>query len=388
MGELLNYIEEMCQDDLEKIVISKPKKAIEEFKKIVVVQKKDFFQIEKYTKTQVFHENIAGKDLSSKLNELIESHFLQVNAFGERGEHMIMISKKGNPAYKLKAGSKENSKENQKKGMEHNRKKKYLLEEGKVIAPLVDMGIFTKEGKVVKSMYDKYRQINRMLELIDDAISHSNLQEMNVIDFGCGKSYLTFILYHYLHEIKKIKTRMIGLDLKEEVIKNCNLAAKRYGYEHLEFFLGDINGFQAPFSVDMVITLHACDTATDYALYNAVQWGAKMIFSVPCCQHELNQQLNTQNFGILSKYGIVKERFAALATDAIRANLLEYSGYRTQLLEFIDFEHTPKNMMIRAVRRAITPKIVVESSRREVENLMKEFHFSPTLYSLLVKKER
>ena len=181
---------------------------------------------------------------------------------------------------------------------------------------------------------------------------------------------------------------MIGLDLKDEVIKNCNLAAKRYGYEHLEFFLGDINGFQAPFSVDMVITLHACDTATDYALYNAVQWGAKMIFSVPCCQHELNQQLNTQNFGILSKYGIVKERFAALATDAIRANLLEYSGYRTQLLEFIDFEHTPKNMMIRAVRRAITPKIVIESSRREVENLMKEFHFSPTLYSLLVKKER
>ena len=372
MGELLNYIEKMCQDDLVKIVISKPKKAIEEFKKIVVVQKKEFFQIEKYTKTQVFHENIAGKDLSAKLNELIESHFLQVNAFGERGEHMIMISKKGNPAYKLKARGEENSKENQKKGMEHNRKKKYLLEEGKVIAPLVDMGIFTKEGKVVKSMYDKYRQINRMLELIDDAISHSNLQEMNVIDFGCGKSYLTFILYHYLHEIKKIKTRMIGLDLKEEVIKNCNLAAKRYGYEHLEFFLGDINGFQAPFSVDMVITLHACDTATDYARYNAAQWGA----------------LDTQNFGILSKYGIVKERFAALATDAIRANLLEYSGYRTQLLEFIDFEHTPKNMMIRAVRRAITPKIVIESSRREVENLMKEFHFSPTLYSLLVKKER
>ena len=163
MGELLNYIEKMCQDDLVKIVISKPKKAIEEFKKIVVVQKKEFFQIEKYTKTQVFHENIAGKDLSAKLNELIERHFLQVNAFGERGEHMIMISKKGNPAYKLKARSEENGKENQKKGMEHNRKKKYLLEEGKVIAPLVDMGIFTKEGKVVKSMYDKYRQINRML---------------------------------------------------------------------------------------------------------------------------------------------------------------------------------------------------------------------------------
>lgn len=382
MNELEQYISLMTVSDIRKIIISKPALKSEEYKRIVIENKGEMFLAAKYTKEQVFHENIMPQDLQTRCVQLIENHFRQVNGMSTDKEHIILISKNGSCSYKVKKNGADVS-SSAPVGKEHNRKKKYILEEGMDIEPLTDMGIFTKDKKVVNSMYDKYRQINRFIEILDDEISNMQLKKLNVIDFGCGKSYLTFIVYYYLTKIMKIDVNMIGLDLKADVIEKCNIAAKKYNYGNLKFILGDINGFEAPFDVDMVITLHACDTATDYALYNAIRWKSRMIFSVPCCQHELNKQIKSDNLPILSRYGIIKERFCALATDAIRANLLEYCGYKTQLLEFIDFENTPKNILIRAVLRPMTPKNVRERALNEVFALINEFSFSPALLRLL-----
>lgn len=379
MQQLEQYFSQLADEAVYKIIISKPRKKDEEYKKIVIEKKEKYYQIAKYTDKQVFHENVDSQDIVSRSAALTYSHYSQVNAWSNEWEYYILISKKGSATLKR----------NKIKGTQtvvsdtHNRQKNYILEEGTPIPPLVDMGIFTKEGKIVRTMYDKFRQINRFIEMIDDALKTTSLTDINVIDFGCGKSYLTFILYYYLTEIKKINARIIGLDLKADVIKHCNEVALKYGYTGLTFEMGDINGYKTPFDVDMVITLHACDTATDFALYNAICWNAKMIFSVPCCQHELNSQIKSEQFSILTDYGIIKERFSALATDAIRGKLLEYCGYKTQLLEFIDFAHTPKNILIRAIKRPMTPKNAREKALAEVESLCKEFHFEPTLYQLI-----
>ena len=382
MSELTQYLETMLKAEVQKVVISNPFAKSEEYKKIIIENKGKTYQIAKYTDKQVFHENITQEALLERCMELAENKYKQINGMSATEEHIILVSKKGNCTYKVKKTATDTVKLSAKQ-QGHNRQKNYILKEGMNIAPLVDMGVFTKDGKVVNAMYDKYKQINRFIEIIDDEVSNLKVEELNVIDFGCGKSYLTFVVCYYLTEVMNLKVNMIGLDLKEDVIKKCNEAAQKYNYTNLKFEVGDVNGFKAPFDVDMVITLHACDTATDFALYNAIQWNAKMIFSVPCCQHELNKQMKPENFTLMSRYGIIKERFSALATDAIRANLLEYSGYKTQLLEFIDFEHTPKNILIRAVRRPIMPKQVKENMLAEVQSMMKEFSFEPTLYKLL-----
>ena len=374
MREYIEAIAESCR----KLIISKPATKQEEYRKIIVQKKEAFFQMEKYTDKQVFHENLSVEELETALEELMQNHFRQLNGFDIEAEHILLVSKKGVPSYKKK---KLQNAVNE--TATHNRKKNYILDEGQVIPPLVDMGIFTGEGKVVKSMYDKFRQINRFIEMIDDAIREYKGEEIHIIDFGCGKSYLTFIMYYYFTEIRHMKVQMLGLDLKKDVIEKCNRAAEKYGYDDLRFELGDINGFQTPFDVDMVVTLHACDTATDFALYNAITWNAKMIFSVPCCQHEVNKQIQSEDYSLLTRYGIIKERFSALTTDAIRANLLECCGYKTQLLEFIDFEHTPKNILIRAVRRPVLPSSAKKKYLAEVENMCREFHLEPTLYTLL-----
>lgn len=383
MSDLEKYLHEMIADDVLKIIISHPHRKSEEYKKIVVEKKNNCYQIAKYTEKQVFHENIKTEQVAKRCSELIADRFKQINGLSVKKEHILLVSKKGICNYKVKNNASELAKK-EVASDGHNRKKNYILQEGTSIAPLIDMGIFTKDGKVVSSMYDKYKQINRFIEILDDEISKQKLTHINVIDFGCGKSYLTFIVYYYLTEVINISVDMVGLDLKADVIKKCNDAAKKYGYEHLKFEVGDINGYQTPFAVDMVMTLHACDTATDFALYNAVKWDAKMIFSVPCCQHELNGQMKPENLGILSRYGIIKERFSALATDAIRGNLLEYCGYKTQLLEFVDLDHTPKNILIRAIKKPMVSKGARDKYLSEIQAAKSEFGFDPTLYQLLL----
>lgn len=380
MSELQQAINQIFSHEITKAVISKPTLKTAEFKKITVSRMDKFYQLAKYTDKQVFHENIPFESIKDRCCQLMED-YLQLNAWSEDKEFSVLVSKKGKVFYKAKSIAQPSSCAT----VRHNRQKQYIIPEGKVIEPLVDMGIFTKEGKVINAMYDKYKQINRFIEIIDDTVRQQKLKKLNIIDFGCGKSYLTFIVYYYLTEIRGIDATIIGLDLKKDVIEKCNKAAEKYGYKNLRFELGDINGFKCPFDVDMVITLHACDTATDYALYNAVSWGAKMIFSVPCCQHELNNQIKTDDLSILTRYGIIKERFSALLTDSVRANLLEYCGYKTQLLEFIDFAHTPKNILIRAVRKGSQSNASKEKALSEVEAVIKEFNVEPTLYKLLVK---
>lgn len=381
MQALKEIIQKIVNDGAFKITVSNPISNSQEYKKVVAELKGDKYFVSKYTEKQVFHESADLVNTVSLLIGLTYGFFKQINALTASNEHIVLISKKGNCTYKKKSNASIVASKND----THNRKKNYILEEGKTILPLIDMGIFTPDGKIINSMYSKYKQINRFLEIIDDEISKSGLSHFNVIDFGCGKSYLTFILYYYLTEIKRIDVNMIGLDLKADVIEKCNLAANKYGYDNLKFELGDINGYNAPFDVDVVVTLHACNTATDYALFNAINWNAKYIFSVPCCQHELNSQIAPKNLSLLSRYGIIQERFCALATDAIRANLLEYCGYKTQLLEFIDFDHTPKNILIRAVKKSRSTKEHTDLMLKETDALINEFSFKPTLYNLLVK---
>lgn len=380
MNEIKTYMERLLDSGCTRIILSKPASGAE-YKKITVEEKAAFYQIEKLTEKQAFHENVQREELPEKLAVWLRQSYRQLNGFGGGYESVLLISKKGKVTFKQKK-----SVLAPKVTGEHNRKKQYFLEEGEVIAPLVDMGIFTAEGKIVPSMYDKFRQINRFIEMIDDYVKTLSVKKLNIIDFGCGKSYLTFILYYYLTEKKNFEIQMIGLDLKADVIEKCNRAVLKYGYKGLRFEQGDINGYQAPFEVDMVVSLHACDTATDYALYNAICWDAKMIFSVPCCQHELNGQIESEDLSLLTRYGIIQERFAALLTDSIRANLLECCGYKTQVLEFVDLSHTPKNLLIRGIKKKSADETYREKIWNETKRSMDAFHVRPMLYQLLQKR--
>lgn len=268
--------------------------------------------------------------------------------------------------------------------LSHNRVKNYILKEYTPVPFLIDLGVMTKEGKVVNSKYDKFKQINRFLELIEDILpSLPKGKELMIIDFGCGKSYLTFAMYYYLKEMKGYPIQIIGLDLKHDVIKKCNELSKKYKYNNLQFLHGDIASFEGVQTVDMVVTLHAYDTATDYALYKAVKWNANVILSVPCCQHEVNKQMNCEPLKEIFKYGLIKERTAALLTDALRANQLELQGYKAQILEFIDMEHTPKNILIRAIKG----KTVDASNKiKSYQDITKFFGIEPLLGKLLKHK--
>ena len=339
------------------------------------------FQAEELTEKQAFHRNLTKEEGVPYLLGLLEGGFKQAEAESVKGQARVMVGKKGTVTVKVK--------KNQQKIVaapnvaSHNRQKRYILEEGKPVAFLEDLGVMTADGKVIRSRYDKFRQINRFLEFIEDILPRLDKSRENVIiDFGCGKSYLTFAMYYYLHELRGYEVRIIGLDLKQDVIDRCNRLSEAYGFDKLKFYHGDIASYDGVDHVDMVVTLHACDTATDYALEKAVKWDACVILSVPCCQHELNKQMDNELLRPVFQYGLIKERMAALYTDALRAEILENRGYRTQILEFIDMEHTPKNILIRAVKQG-GPK----DNRKEIGDILQFLGTEQTLARLLLEDQ-
>lgn len=296
---------------------------------------------------KMLHRNYRREELVGFLKESLDGTYSQLQVQGRQADGGVLVSKKGKHTVKIKPHEvKENA-----KILSHNRVKQYILPQGKPVPFLVDLGVMTREGRVREAAYDKYRQINRFLEFIQDVLPKlPKDREITIVDFGCGKSYLTFAMYYFFRELKGYQVKIIGLDLKEDVIRRCSRLAEEYGYDNLQFLQGDIAGYEGLEKADMVVTLHACDTATDFALAKAVQWDAKVILSVPCCQHELNGKIRNDLLAPVLKYGILKERMSALITDGIRANLLESAGYSVQILEFIDMEHTPKKLLIRAVK--------------------------------------
>lgn len=347
--------------------------------KVRPLLKKDtlLFQLEIFRGNQAFHKNLAAEEAAEEMF-LIMKEMKQLQVETKKQTCTALVSRKG----KVTIKSKQRKTPAKMVNLEHNRKKRYILEEGEKAPFLVDLGVMTEDGKVVRQRFDKFRQINRFLEFVEDILPElPKGRELTVLDFGCGKSYLTFAMYYYLHELKRYDIRIIGLDLKEEVIRRCNELSERYGYEKLHFLKGDIAEYKGVEAVDMVVTLHACDTATDYALAKAVKWNAKVILSVPCCQHEVNRQIAGDALAPVLEYGLIKERMAALITDALRAQYLEREGYRTQILEFIDMEHTPKNILIRAVKTG-TRKKNFEAVRACEEAL----HIAPLLGRLLEER--
>ena len=378
MDQLETLFQTTLNQDLISVTISKPA-AAQDIVKIrlrpVLHRNTLIFQAEEFTKTQVFHKNMAKDEAVSYLCGLIPSRFLQGQLDAAGQSAVILANKKGTVTVK----SKKKTQPAKKITLAHNRSRNYILEEGTPVPFLVDLGVMTKDGRIVHAHYDKFRQINRFLEYIEDILpALPKDRTLRILDFGCGKSYLTFAMYYYLHELKGYQIRVTGLDLKEDVIAHCSQLADRYGYDGLEFLCGDVAFYDGCSQVDMMVTLHACDTATDYALARAVRWGAKVILSVPCCQHELNRQISNDLLSPVLSYGILKERMSALLTDGIRANLLEEQGYRTQILEFIDMEHTPKNLLIRAV---YTGKRSLRNE--ETAALIRELHADLTLPRLL-----
>lgn len=393
MEEISRLLTEILNIDFIRAVISNPrdKTGIIKIKARPLEKKGElFFQLESFTRTQAFHENLSGTDACRRLTEYM-GQFGQMQIETVQEECTVLVSKKGKVTIKRKRRQKAAAPADR----SHNRKKHYILEEGIPVPFLQDLGVMTEEGKIVRTKTDKFRQINRFLEFVEDILPRLDKgRELTILDFGCGKSYLTFAMYYYLHDLKGYDIRIIGLDLKSEVIAHCGKLAKKYGYEKLTFLEGDIADYDGVDQVDMVVTLHACDTATDYALAKAVGWGAEVILSVPCCQHELNAQFaedreqtkeQTERESCLAPvmdYGLLRERFAALATDGLRAKYLESVGYETQVLEFIDMEHTPKNILIRAVKSGKE----TEKAAEEIKKCIQFLGVSPTLGRLLGNK--
>ena len=381
MKNLREYLEEQINENLIQAVLSasRNKNGISKVKiRPIRLKGQICYQASATEGTKVLHKNYERMQLIEYLEAELAENFGQFQAQGAMTDGVVLVSKKGKMTIKQKHHAPVEKVQIQ----AHNRVKQYILKEGVPVPFLIDLGVMNDQGKIVHARYDKFRQINRFLEFIEDILPRlSREREVTILDFGCGKSYLTFAMY-YLRELKGYDVNIIGLDLKTDVIEKCNSLALRYGYEKLHFYHGDIADYEGVSSVDMVVTLHACDTATDYALAKAVEWGAEVILSVPCCQHEVNKQIRNEMLESVLRYGILKERMSALITDAVRANLLGSKGYETQILEFIDMEHTPKNLLIRAVK---TGK---KSDIASTQDMLAALNIHPTLARLLNEDQK
>ncbi|MFD3262027.1 SAM-dependent methyltransferase [Paenibacillus lentus] len=364
MESLRNLVHQLAEEGtMISATLSQRRKAGDtSYTKVVVkpveLKKSLHYQLAYHYANKVTHENIEASFIEERIMALFEDTFRQGLFCAVDADYQVLISKKYKVSILKKSPSKKPG------ALSHNRQKQYILEEGTPVPFLVELGIMNADGKVFAKKYDKFRQINRFLEMVQDVIPYlPEDRPLTIVDFGCGKSYLTFALYHYLSVQQRRELNVVGLDLKADVIEHCGTLAQNLHYNQLRFLVGDIADYNELSQVDMVVTLHACDTATDAALEKAVRWEASVILSVPCCQHELFNQVNSPVLEPLLSHGILKERFSALATDAIRAKLLDLLGYKTQLLEFIDMEHTPKNILIRAVK----------SSSADTERLWREY---------------
>lgn len=400
MEQIRQLLSETLNENLKQMTISNPRKkaalcggciSASKIKiRPVMMADKLKFQESRFVGTQVFHANYDKQQLIDIIIEEMEVNFGQLELESSKLRATVLVSKKGTVTMKKKQlqvanqkGSKdEKCEESMQQLLSHNREKQYILKEGIPVPFLIDLGVQTADGKIVKSKYDKFRQINRFLEFIQDVLpALPKDRKVSILDFGCGKSYLTFAMYYYLKILNQYDIDVIGLDLKKDVIRKCNSLRDKYGYDGLHFLEGDIRGYNEKEEVDMVVTLHACDTATDYAIAKAIAWNAKVILSVPCCQHELNGQIKCKELAPILKYGLLKERMSALLTDGIRANLMEIYGYETQVLEFIDMSHTPKNILLRGVKSKSMRK--KDATEEDVRELLRMLHTKQTLAELL-----
>lgn len=387
---LRQLLQETVNCGLYQIILSNARDKEKAYKikiRPIVLKDKLCFQETTYQGTKVFHENFQEAEMILHIEKYLEQDFKQCEIEHTNTKAVVLVSKKGKMTIKRKQNRQQKTKEKQEVvSLAHNRMKKYILEEGIAVPFLVDLGVQSTDGKIIRSKYDKYKQINRFLEFIEDILPALPMEkELQIVDFGCGKSYLTFAIYYYLHELKGLEVSITGLDLKEDVIMHCNELSRKYGYDKLKFIRGDIAEYEGLTKADMVVTLHACDTATDYALEKAVKWDAKVILSVPCCQHEVNKQIKCDTLQPVLQYGIVKERMSALITDAFRAELLRTVGYEADLLEFIEMEHTPKNILIRAVKKEKQNRAKQQEEMDKINAAMQFLHIEPTLYRLLEK---
>lgn len=382
--EWKQIIDRIAKDELLiSATFSKPCNKSMERKRVqirsVIVKQKRCYQVCRTDGQKELHQLISTEDCKQLMEKELLEEFKQAVLFTTVNDYYMMQGKKGNITIRSKAPTKTNQ------SLEHNRKKEHLLKEGK-IPFLMKLGLVTSEGKIRSEKADKFRQINRFLEMVEDLLPHLSLQRtIRMIDFGCGKAYLTFALYYYLHELRGYDVYFIGIDLKKDVIEHCRSLALSLGWQsRMEFVLGNIDQYETNEQVDMVLSLHACNTATDLALERAVRWKAKTILSVPCCHQELMHQIQHEELMPLLRHGILKERFSALATDAARAQLLEVLGYQTQVVEFIDLEHTAKNLMIRGVRRK-SPSINKEALEKYLA-FAKELNVHPFLATLFAQE--